>query len=52
MASGAAQIQEPTRGKDDDPMAIWQYEAVDLRLDVLDHDDGWHCSSSSSYAPT
>jgi hypothetical protein len=38
MASGAAQIQEPTRGKDDDAMAIWEYEAVDLRLDVLDLD--------------
>merc|ERR1711918_307709 len=38
MACGAAQVQEPTTGEDNDAMAIWEYEAVDLRLNVLDFD--------------
>merc|ERR1712232_139009 len=42
MASGTAQIQETARSKNGDPMAIWEYEAVDLRLDVLDL-DAWKC---------
>merc|ERR1712083_756411 len=38
MASGTAQIQETTRSKHDDTMAIWKYETIDLWLDVLDLD--------------
>merc|ERR1712232_300365 len=36
MACGAAQVQQATSCKHDDAMAIWEDEAVNLRLDVLD----------------
>mmetsp|Transcript_10454 Transcript_10454/g.13904 ORF Transcript_10454/g.13904 Transcript_10454/m.13904 type:complete len:320 (+) Transcript_10454:375-1334(+) len=41
MACGAAQVQQPAGGKNNDTVAIWEYEAVDLCLDVF-HLDAWH----------
>merc|ERR1719198_535832 len=35
MSCGTAQIHKTARGKHNDTMAIWEYEAVHLRLDVL-----------------
>merc|ERR1712190_290534 len=35
VASSATQVQQPTRSKDDDPMAIRENEAIHLRLDVF-----------------
>mmetsp|Transcript_24665 Transcript_24665/g.51260 ORF Transcript_24665/g.51260 Transcript_24665/m.51260 type:complete len:423 (+) Transcript_24665:294-1562(+) len=41
MACGTAQVQEPAGGENDDTVAIWEYEAVNLCLDVL-HLDARH----------
>merc|ERR1740139_874848 len=37
VACGATQVQQPTRRQNNDTVAIWEHEAVDLGLDVLDH---------------
>merc|ERR1712238_637839 len=36
VARGAAQVQQAARGQDDDAVPVWEDEAVDLRLDVID----------------
>merc|ERR1719218_346537 len=38
VASGASQIQQSSAGQNNHTVSIWEHEAVDLRLDVLDPD--------------
>merc|ERR1712087_289088 len=40
VARGTAQVQQAPRLQDDDAVAVWENEAVNLRLDVLNLDAG------------
>merc|ERR1740123_1285493 len=46
VAGGAAQVQQPTRGQNNDTVTIWEHEAVDLGLDVL-YFDAWESFETS-----
>jgi len=40
MSSGASEVKKTSHGKNDDSVAIWEQESVNLLLDVL-HSDSW-----------
>merc|ERR1712134_173547 len=46
VAGGASQIQQASAGQDNHTVSIWEHEAIDLRLDVLDL-DAFHPLNSS-----